>query len=335
MSHYRAVQVVEPGRFELVELPVQDPPAGHVRLRVEACGVCHSDSATVEQIFPIEYPRVPGHEIVGRIDAVGDGVIEWEVGQRVGVGFLGGNCGTCTQCRHGDFVNCSRQPITGVSSDGGYAEVAIIRATALAAIPGDLNSANAAPLLCAGLTTFNALRNSGARPGDVVAVLGVGGLGHLALQYARSMGARVVAIARGEEKRTSSLEYGAHDYIDSLTDNIATKLQELGGAQVVLGTAASAEALSAVVPGLHPRGKLIVLGVPGEPIQASAADLVLGERAIAGLLTGSAADAEDALAYSALQDVRATVETYTLADAALAYEDMMQNKARYRNVIVM
>lgn len=332
---YRAVQVVEPGKFGFAELPVQDPPAGHVRIRVEACGICHSDFATVDAVLPVEFPRVPGHEIVGRIDALGDGVASWEVGQRVGVSWLGGNCGVCSSCRHGDLVNCADQPITGAFTDGGYAEVAIARATALAAIPDGLEPADAAPLLCAGLTTFNSLRNSGARPGDLVAVLGVGGLGHLALQYARSAGLRVAAIARGEEKREPSLAYGAHHYIDSLTEDVAGRLRDMGGAKVIFGTASSAQAMSLAIPGVQPGGKLIVLGVPLEPIQVAAPDLVLGERSVTGVQTGTAADAEDALSYSMLQDIRASIQTWPLEKAADAYENTLNNQARYRNVLVL
>jgi alcohol dehydrogenase, propanol-preferring len=333
---YRAVQVVARGKFELAELPVQDPPAGHVRIRVEACGVCFSDFATVDAFYyPVEFPRVPGHEIVGRIDALGAGVTSWEVGQRVGVGWLGGNCGSCSSCRHADFVNCANQPITGVLNDGGYAEMTIARASALAAIPDELESADAAPLLCGGLTTFNALRNSGARPGDLVAVVGIGGLGHLALQYARSAGLRVVAIARGEEKRATSIGYGAHHYIDSLTENVAGKLQEMGGAQVIFATTPSAQAMNEAIPGLKPHGKLIVLGIPLEPIQAAAPDLVLAWRSVTGLLTGTAADTEDTLNYSVLQDIRASTDTWPLEKAVNAYESTMRGQARYRNVIVI
>src|ERR1700761_1309548 len=214
-STYRAVQVIAPGKFELAELPVQEPPAGHVRLRVEACGICHSDFATVDAVLPVEFPRVPGHEIVGRIDDLGGGVTGGDVGQRVGVGWLGGNCGACSSCRHGDLVNCTNQPITGAFTDGGWAESTIARATALAAVPDELEPAAAAPLLCAGLTTFNSLRNSGARPGDLVAVLGVGGLGHLGVQFASKMGFRTVAIARGKDKETLARQLGAAEYIDT------------------------------------------------------------------------------------------------------------------------
>lgn len=252
-STYRAVQATAPGQLELVELPIQEPPAGHVRIRVEACGVCHSDAATVEGVMPVEYPRVPGHELVGRIEALGEGVSGWELGQRVGVGFLGGHCNVCAFCRRGDFVNCTNQGWTGVHSDGGYAEVMIAKQTALAAIPEDLESVEAAPLLCAGLTTFEGLRDSGVRPGELVAVLGVGGLGHLGIQYARSMGLRVAAIARGEEKRALAEQLGAHHYIDSSATDPAVALQELGGAALVLATAANGDAMSATLGGLRPR----------------------------------------------------------------------------------
>lgn len=255
MSHptptYRAIQVVEPGHLELTELPVRQPEPGHVRIRVEACGVCHSDSVTVEGVMPVAFPRVPGHEVVGRIDAVGQGVSGWAVGQRVGVGFLAGPCGTCGPCRDGDFVNCTSQPLTGVHMDGGYAEMLIARASGLVSIPPELDSADAAPLLCAGLTTFDALRDGGAGPGDLVAVLGIGGLGHLAVQYARSMGFKVAVVARGAEKREVALDLGAHFYIDSLAQNASLELIGLGGARLILATAGDALAMSDVIAGLR------------------------------------------------------------------------------------
>src|ERR1700685_4513753 len=234
---YRAVQAVAPGKLELVQKPFTEPPPGHVRIRVEACGVCHSDSATVEGILPIQWPRVPGHEAVGRIDATGQGVEGWKAGQRVGVGFLGGNCGYCAYCRDGDLVNCINQGYTGVQHDGGYAEVMIVKASGLIAVPDELSSANAAPLLCAGLTTFSALRNSPARARDLVAVFGVGGLGHLGVQYARRMGFEVVAIDRGGDRAELSKKLGAHHYVDSSSADVAKALQELGGEQVVLAQA--------------------------------------------------------------------------------------------------
>src|SRR5271154_5176612 len=248
---YRAVQAVAPGKLELVQKPFTEPPPGHVRIRVEACGVCHSDSATVEGILPIQWPRVPGHEAVGRIDAVGQGVEGWAVGQRVGIGFLGGACGYCEYCRDGDLVNCVNQGYTGVQHDGGYAEMMIAKASGLIAVPDDLSAAAAAPLLCAGLTTFGALRNAPARAGDLVAVFGVGGLGHLGVQYARRMGFEVVAIDRGDDRAELSKKLGAHHYIDSSTADIAKALQALGGAQVVLATASGGKAAAAVLGGLR------------------------------------------------------------------------------------
>src|SRR5271169_3920176 len=256
---YRAVHAVGPGKLELTQKPLTDPPAGHVRIRVEACGVCHSDSATVDGILPIEWPRVPGHEAVGRIDLLGSGVAGWELGQRVGVGFLGGNCGYCVPCRDGDLVNCQNQPYTGVQQDGGYAEMMIARATGLIRIPDELNAVAAAPLLCAGLTTFSALRNSGAKAGDVVAILGIGGLGHLAVQYARHMGFEVAAIARGADKADLAKKLGAHHYIDSSKEDSAKALLALGGASVVLSTAAAGKALADTVKGLRPHGVVIAL----------------------------------------------------------------------------
>jgi len=334
---YRAVQATEPGRLALTELPLAEPGPGHVRIRVEACGVCHSDAATVEAAFPIDFPRVPGHEVVGRIDAVGEGVTpEWTVGKRVGVGFLGGHCGHCARCRRGDFVNCLEQPVTGAHTDGGYAEVMIARESGLVAIPGELDSVEAAPLLCAGITTFNALRNSGARAGDLVAVLGIGGLGHLGVQYARQMGFRVGAIARGAEKEALARELGAHLYIDSVAQDPAAELKKLGGgARLILATVSSADAMSALIPGLAPGGRLLAVGADSEPVRVSTSDLIFGERSIHGALTGSAADNEDTLAFSVLQDVRARIEVVPLDQAPAAYARMMSNQARFRMVLDM
>ena len=332
---YRAVQATAPGRLALTDLPLPDPAAGHVRLRVEACGICHSDAMTVEGALPIGFPRVPGHEVVGRIDAVGEGVTDWAVGRRVGVGYLAGHCGRCARCRRGDFINCEQQPFTGVHADGGYAEVLIARESGLVAIPDELDSLEAAPLLCAGLTTFNALRDSAARPGDLVAVLGIGGLGHLAVQYARRMGFRVVAIARGAEKASLARELGAHDYIDSVGQDAAAELKHLGGAKLVLATAANSAATAALISGLAPGGQLLLLGIGAEPIPVSSPDLIIGERVIGGKLTGSPADSEDTLAFSVLQDIRATTEVVGLADAPAAYARMMRNEARFRMVLDM
>jgi propanol-preferring alcohol dehydrogenase len=261
-SIYQAVQAVAPGRLELVGLPIRGPGPGQVRIRIEACGVCHSDSATVEGVFPgIVYPRVPGHEVVGRIDALGASVQGWAVGQRVGVGFLGGNCGYCEFCRGGDLVNCRNQEQTGIHSDGGYAEVMIAKASGLVSIPNDLSSADAAPLLCAGLTTFSALRNSPAKAGDLVAVVGIGGLGHLGVQYARHMGFEVVAVARGADKAELAKKLGAHHFIDSAATDAGTGLQALGGAKVILNTASGGKTVAATFKGLRPGGVEILVGV--------------------------------------------------------------------------
>ena len=333
---YRAIQAVAPGKLQAVDLPIAEPPPGHVRVRVEACGVCHSDVITVEGGFPgLTYPRVPGHEAIGKIDALGSGVEQWRVGQRVGIGFLGGHCGVCSRCRRGDFVNCERQPVSGVHADGGYAEVMIARANALAAIPDELSPVEAAPLLCAGLTTFNALRKSKARAGDLVAIQGVGGLGHLGIQYATHMGFEVAAIARGTEKRDLARKLGAHHYIDSSTQDPSAELQSLGGARVILATAANNQSMSALVGGLGPQGEMIIAGAGGdEPIGINAVPLIFGERSIVGTLTGHSIDSEDTLAFSALRGIRAMVETLPLAKAEEAYRRMMNNEARFRIVLV-
>jgi propanol-preferring alcohol dehydrogenase len=334
-EQYRAIQATAPGELVLTELPLTDPPAGHVRIRVEACGICHSDAVAVDGVLPVEYPRVPGHEVVGRIDAIGDGVEGWSAGDRVGVGWLGGQCNHCAHCRLGDFVNCENQPVTGLHVDGGYSEVMIARATGLVRIPEELGSVEAAPLLCAGLTTFNALRNSPARPGDLVAISGIGGLGHLAVQYARHMGFRVVAIARGPEKAALAKELGAHHYIDSVATDPAEELLALGGASVVVGTAASSEASARLLPGLAPRGTLVVVGIGFEPLQISGTDLVFPGRHLDGSLTGSSADGEATLDFSALQDVRSRNEVFGLAEAAEAYARMASGEARFRVVLDM
>jgi propanol-preferring alcohol dehydrogenase len=333
---YRAIQAIAPGKLLAVELAVAEPPPGYVRIRIEACGVCHSDAATVEGGFPgLTYPRVPGHEAVGKIDALGSGVEPWRVGQRIGVGFLGGHCGICSRCRRGDFVNCERQPASGVHADGGYAEVMIAKANALVAIPDELSPVEAAPLLCAGLTTFNALRKSKARAPDLVAIQGVGGLGHLGIQYAKHMGFKVAAIARGAEKRDLALKLGAHHYVDSSTQDPSAELQRLGGARVILATAANNKSMSELIGGLAPRGEMIVAGAGGgEPMGINARFLVFGERSIVGTLTGHSIEGEDTLAFSALQGIRAMIETFPLAKAQEAYRRMMNNEARFRVVLV-
>jgi len=337
---YRAVQAVERGRFALAELPLRTPGRDEVRITVEACGVCHSDSATVEAAFPVAFPRVPGHEVVGRIDAIGEGVTDWTVGQRVGVGFLAGHCGHCVNCRRGDFVACLNQGATGVHTDGGYAESMIARTSGLVRMPDELDAVAAAPLLCAGLTTFQALRESKARAGDRVAILGIGGLGHLAVQYARKMGFHVVAIARGAERAAAARELGAHVAIDSTAQDAGAELQRLGGVRLVLATAGSSEAMSALVPGLLPGGELISLGIDGTPLTVTPLDLIFGNSALGwgtrsatGMLTGTVADNEDTLAFSVLQGIGARVETVPLEQAPQAYARMLAGGARYRIVL--
>ena len=331
---YRAIQVTKPGEFAAVVKPLVDPGPGQVRIRVEACGVCHSDAGTVEGLFPIDWPRVPGHEVVGRIDAVGSGVQGWKVGQRVGVGFLGGSCGYCEFCRNGDLVNCRNQEFTGIHSDGGYAEVMIAKASGLVSIPDDLSSAAAAPLLCAGITTFSALRNSPAKAGDLVAVLGIGGLGHLAVQYARHMGFEVVAIARGIESAELAKKLGAHHYIDSAGADAAAALQALGGAQVILITASGGKTLAETFKGLRPGGVSIALGVGPEPIEVNGMDLIFATRKVEGALTGTPAVGDATLRFSVLSGVFAMIETVPLDQAAAAYAKMMGGKARFRMVLV-
>jgi propanol-preferring alcohol dehydrogenase len=314
--------------------PLVDPGPGQVRIRVEASGVCHSDAGTVEGSFPISWPRVPGHEVVGRIDALGSGVQSWAVGQRVGVGFLGGSCGYCEFCRNGDLVNCRNQEFTGIHSDGGYAEVMIAKATGLVRIPDDLSSVDAAPLLCAGLTTFNALRNAPAKAGDLVAVLGIGGLGHLAVQYARHMGFEVAAIARGSNTVELAKKLGAHHYIDSAATDPAAALQALGGAKVILITASGGNTVAATFKGLRPGGVSINVGAGPEPIEITSPDLIFGERKLAGSLTGNPATGDATLRFSALSGVSAMIETVPLEEAAAAYAKMMDGKARFRMVLV-
>src|SRR6266446_1214559 len=296
---YRAVHAVGPGKLELTEKPLLDPLAGYVRIRVEACGVCHSDSATVEGIWAIEWPRLPGHEVVGRSDLVGEGVEGWVEGQLVGVGFLGGSCGHCEYCRDGDLVNCVNQGFTGVQQNGGYAEVMIAKASSLMAVPDELSSVDAAPLLCAGLTTFSALRNSPARAGDLVAVLGVGGLGHLGGQYARHMGFEVVAIDRGNDRAELAKKLGAHHYIDSSAADVAKELQALGGVQVVLATASGGKAVAAALGGLRRGGVVISLGASDEPIALSAFELLFKQLGVDGALTGTPRAGDATLRFSA------------------------------------
>ncbi|HTY24624.1 MAG TPA: alcohol dehydrogenase [Desulfomonilaceae bacterium] len=336
MSKMRVMQVARPGGpFELVEREITEPGAGHVRIKVDACGVCHSDVMTKEGAWPgIQYPRVPGHEIAGVIDAVGAGVIGWTQGQRVGVGWHGGHCGYCDSCRRGDFVTCQNAlQIPGISYDGGYAEYMIAPAEALALIPEGLSAVDAAPLLCAGVTTFNSLRNSGARPGDLVAILGVGGLGHLGIQFASKMGFKTVAIARGNDKEPLARELGAVHYIDSQAQDPAGELLKLGGAKVILATVTAGKAMSAVLGGLGVNGKLVILGVANEPLQVPTIPLVLGRRSITGWPSGNSIDSQDTLSFSLLTGVRAMTQVFPLERAAEAFDSMMSGKARFRAVL--
>jgi alcohol dehydrogenase, propanol-preferring len=306
-----------------------------VRIRVEACGVCHSDSGTVDGLFPIVYPRVPGHEVVGRVDALGQGVQGWAVGQRVGVGFLAGSCGYCELCRNGDLVNCRNQEFTGIHHDGGYAGMMIAKASGLVSIPKDLSSADAAPLLCAGLTTFSAPRNAPARAGDLVAVLGIGGLGHLGVQYARHMGFEVAAIARGADKAELAKKLGAHHFIDSAATDAGAALQALGGAKVILVTASGGKTAAATFKGLRPGGVSILLGVGPEPVEVTSPDLIFGTRRLEGALTGDPGTGDTTLRFSALSGVSAMIETVPLEQAPAAYAKMMSGKARFRMVLLM
>src|SRR5712691_54294 len=336
MAVMRVAQVPRPnGPFEIVERPIPEPGTGSVRIKVQACGVCHSDSVTKEGLFPgIQYPRVPGHEVAGVIDAVGPGVPGWEAGQRVGVGWNGGYCGYCDHCRRGEFFACVRGQTTGVTFDGGYAEYMIAPASAVALMPAELPPIDAAPLMCAGLTTFNALRNSGARPGDVVAVLGLGGLGHLGVQYAAKMGFHTVGIARGNDKEALARQLGASVYIDSQARDPAAELLKLGGAKVILATATSGEAMSAVQAGLAVNGTLLVIGAAAS-MQVSPLLLLAGRRSIKGWYSGTSIDTQDTLAFSARTGVRPMNETYPLERASEANDRMMSGKARFRVVLTI
>jgi propanol-preferring alcohol dehydrogenase len=331
---YKALEVAAPGNLRIVQRPIPQPGEGQVLIRVEACGICHTDQATVTGTYPgLNLPRVPGHEVVGRIEALGSGVSKWKIGQRVGVGLIGGEDGICEPCRRGDMVNCQNPVVLGVNVDGGYAEVMIAEARGIASIPDELSSKDAAPLLCAGITTYNALRNAGLRGGDLVAVQGIGGLGHLGIQFARRMGFRAVAIGRGRDKEKLAEELGAHVYIDATSDDAAAVLQRMGGARAILATGTSGSAMGSLVSGLAAHGKLIVVGVPQDPIQLNAFPLVFGGRSIYGSLTGTAIDIEDTLAFSVLQNVRPIIEMVPLERAAEAYARMMRGEARFRIVL--
>ncbi len=330
----RYAQVVSKGGpIELVTREVPDPRAGDVRVRVQACGICHSDSLTKEGLFPVRYPRVPGHEVVGLVDAIGEGVTQWKVGQRVGLGWYGGHCGKCEPCRRGDHVACQNLRIPGIIYDGGYADYVIAPEMALAAVPESLSGAEVGPLLCAGITTFNAIRNSGARPPDTVAVLGMGGLGHLGVQFAARMGFDTVAIARGEHHAEFAHQLGARHYVDSTKENVAQALQKLGGARTILATVTNADAMSAAIGGLGYGGRFVIVGAPAEPIKANVLPLLMARQTIAGWPSGTSIDSEDTLKFCAFTGVKPLIESYPLDRAPEAYERMMSGKARFRVVL--
>jgi D-arabinose 1-dehydrogenase-like Zn-dependent alcohol dehydrogenase len=333
----KVAQVPKPGApLQVVEREIPSPRAGEVRIKVQACGVCHSDAFTKEGSLPgIQYPRIPGHEVAGIVDEVGNGVSEWKKGQRVGVGWHGGHDGTCRECRRGDFGNCRSRQVPGISYDGGYQEYMIAPATAVVALPDTLSDVDVAPLLCAGITTYNALRHSGALPGDLVAVQGIGGLGHLGIQFGNKFGYKVAAIGRGPDTDGRARQLGASIYIDSQTTNPVETLLKLGGAKVILATAPSSKAMSALVDGLGPNGRLMVLGADPEPIEASPVQLITKSLTIQGWASGTPADSEDTLRFAELTGVRAMIETYPLAKAEEAYQRMMSGKAQFRVVLTM
>jgi len=337
MAKMKAVQVPKAGGdFEIVEREIPQPGPGQVRIRVVACGVCHSDVVTKEGQFPgISYPRVPGHEIAGVIDEVGSGVTVWKKGQRVGVGWHGGQDNTCANCRRGDFIVCVHQQICGISYDGGYQEYMVAPVEAVAALPDSLDPAEAAPLMCAGVTTFNSLRHTGAMPSDLVAVQGIGGLGHLGIQFAQKFGYRVAAIGRGPENAGLAKKLGAHYYIDSAATNAAAELQKLGGAKVILATAPNSKAMSALIDGLGPNGELMVLGATIDPIEVTPLQLILQQRSVRGWASGTPSDSEDTLRFAEITGVRPMIEKYPLAKAPEAYSRMLSGKAEFRVVLTM
>jgi len=337
MPKMKAVQVPKAGAdFEIVEREIPQPGPGQVRIRVQACGVCHSDVVTKDGLSPgITYPRVPGHEVAGVIDEVGAGVATWKKGQRVGVGWHGGQDGTCLSCRRGDFGTCANLKVCGISYDGGYAEYVVAPVEALAQMPESLAAAEAAPLMCAGITTFNALRHSGALPSDLVAVQGIGGLGHLGIQFANKFGYRVAAVGRGPENAALAKKLGAHVYIDSAANNAAAELQKLGGARVILATAPSAKAMSSLVDGLGMNGRMMVVGAPAEPVEVSALALLFGRKSLQGWPSGIPTDSEDTLRFAEMTGVRPMIEKYPLEKAAEGYARMMSGKAEFRVVLTM
>jgi len=334
MAKMRAVQISKAnGPFELVEREVPTAGPGQVRIKVEACGICHSDAFVKFGAYPgLQLPRIPGHEIAGTVDAVGDGVGAWKVGERVGVGWHGGHCFECKACRKGQFINCEKAQVCGISYDGGYAEFAVVPEEAVARMPAELSAVDAAPLLCAGITTYNALRNSGARAGDTVAVQGIGGLGHLGLQYAAKMGFRTIAISRGADKEALARQLGAHEYVDTQVTPAAEGLQKLGGADLVLATAPNAEAMGSTVNGLKPRGKLLIIAAPQDPIAVSAFSLLSG-KTVAGWPSGTAIDSEETLSFSALTGIRPRIERFKLEQANEAFARVMENRVRFRAVL--
>jgi len=324
------------GDFELAERNIPEPGAGEVRVKIEACGICHSDVLVKDGIWPgLQFPRIPGHEIAGRVDAVGAGVTPWKQGQRVGVGWHGGHCFVCAPCRRGDFSMCVNRKVTGIDFDGGYAEYVIVPAAVLALIPDDVPAEEAGPFMCAGVTVYNALRNSGARGGDVVAIHGIGGLGHLGVQYAVQMGFRTIALGRGKDKEALAKKLGAHQYIDTDASDVVAELQKLGGARVILGTAPSAKAISPLVDGLAPDGTLLVPAAPSEPLSINVFSLIMGRRSVAGWYSGTAKDSQDTLEFSALSGVHPMIEKYPLSKVAEAYEQMHSGKVRFRVVLTM
>lgn len=337
MAMMKAAHISKPGaQFEIVAKEIREPGRGEVQIKVEACGICHSDELVKEGLFPgIEYPRVPGHEVAGLVAKVGEGVTSWQVGQRVGVGWHGGHCFICDACREGDFANCINRLTCGISYDGGYAEYMVAPQEALARIPDELSDIDAAPLLCAGITTYNALRNSGARGGDLVAIQGMGGLGHLGIQYANKLGFKTVALSRGRDKEQLARQLGAHVYIDTQASNVAEELTKLGGARVILATAPSSKAITELVDGLSKHGTLLIAAASGEPLQVSPLQLLLFGRSIEGWYSGTAKDSEDTLNFSALTGVRPRIETYTLDQVNEAYEHMISGQARFRAVLKM
>ena len=322
------------GSFELIEERLREPAAGYVRVKVQACGVCHSDSLTKEGRWPgLVYPRSPGHEIMGVIDAVGEGTEPWKAGDRVGIGWHGGHCRRCESCRRGDFVTCVRLQVPGISYDGGYSEFVFAPFESLARVPSELAPEEAAPLMCAGVTTFNALRNSGARPGDLVAIQGIGGLGHLGVQFASKFGFETVAIGRGDDKKSLALKLGARTYIDSKSQDVARELLGLGGARVILATASDGKAMGGLIDGLKIGGRLVIVGASPDPFPVSTLQLILVRKSIAGWPSGTSIDSEDALKFAAANGVRPMIEVFPLERAADAYDRMISGKVRFRSVL--